>query len=104
MEINLDFETPASKKRGRPRSETSGSNKGGRPSRLSLKKAKQFAKAVSNNPRHKGIKQSSIRLFGVKKRENPDHWKSIPRPERKGHDLSQDQIDSAIRTIYVMKE
>ena len=71
---------------------------------MSSKKAKQFAMTVGKNPRNKGVARSSNRLFGVKKRENPDHWKSIPRPERRGHDLSQDQIDSAARTIYVMKE
>ena len=104
MEINSDFQTPDNKKRGRPRNDSGGTKKAGRPSKMSKKKAKQFAKAVSNNPKNSGLERSSDRLYLQKKSENPELWKSIPCPTRRGHELSQDQIDCAIRTIYVMKE
>jgi hypothetical protein len=104
MEINFNFQLPDNKKRGRPRNDSGGTKKAGRPSKMSKKKAKQFTKAVSNNPKNSGLKRSSDRLYLQKKSENPELWKSILCPMRRCHELSQDQINSAFRTIYATKE
>ena len=71
---------------------------------MSRKQAKQFTQVLSNNPNHSGVKRCSHCLFRLKRSEILELWMSIPRPVRQGHDLCQDQMNRAIRTIYMMKE
>jgi len=80
-----------------------GKNKAGRPSKMSTPLAKNLRKANVVNPRHAGNIRRSTREIAVEKRESPGDWQSIPIVRRQGHELSQDQIDSAIRALQIMK-
>ena len=64
------------------------------PKVMRMKYARKF------NPNNRVEVRSSPRLPSV---ESPGDWQSIPCPSRQGHELSQDQIDNAIRAIYVLK-
>ena len=85
---------------GRPKDN---GKKVGRKKKLSKSKSKSMKKANKANPRHQPEIRTSKRLHEVKIAENPDFWKDIEPPSRQGHVLSQDQIDAAVRTIYMMK-
>jgi len=108
MENSLDNDVGEKRKRGRPPNLEKGKNKGGGRRRMSAIKAKQLQRANQANPRHKKAKEAkkrcSERIFELKKTENRQFWNSYPCPERQGQNLSQDQIDTAIRLIYKMRE
>ena len=108
MEINspdCSSEMAGTRKRGRP---AGSDRKVGRRPITSKSQAKRLQKAIRANPRHEEAneakKRRSERILEVKKTENPLFWTSYPCPERQGQNLSQDQIDTAVRLIYKMRE
>jgi hypothetical protein len=108
MENSLDEEVGQKRKRGRPLNSAMGKNKGGGRRKTPKHKAKLIANAREHNTRNmkanEAKKRRSERIFELKKTETPQFWKSYPCPERQGQNLSQDQIDTAIRLIYKMRE
>jgi hypothetical protein len=76
----------------------------GRPNKRSKSKANPLKIANKSNSKHQLKARRSNRQFSLKKVENPDFWKTLPKPPHNGHEISQDQIDSAIRIIYTLKE
>ena len=75
---------------------------------MSPTKASQLNRANKANPRHEKAKEAkrrrSDRIYEEKKADDSQFFTSHPCPERQGHNLSQDQIDTAIRLVYTMKE
>jgi hypothetical protein len=80
-----------------------GAKKVGRPPKISPVKYKRAQVAQSAKNKGKSRKRRSDRIKIVEKKENPDSWKELLPPPREGHILSQDQINTAIRTISELK-
>ena len=70
-----------------------------RPPKSPKISSENLSKARQRIAKNLKPKRASDRLFRLGQKGNPDNWKGIKTPRRQGHELSQDQIDNAIRPL-----